>query len=456
MRLDSLTHKEIPADSILKEIGVPKGERQVIMEFLPLIPVALWAGGAAWTAYDTYQAKKAYDRGEITQAELATRVGTDVAIGIAGGVLGKAVGAGWKVGKRIFRNKKAAQAAQKQTADIPTPSNVTAPTGINTVANATTTTTKTSSKKAVQTAKPGDTIKTDKGEFLAGVDGKATTTRVNAPNASAVKDQILKIANPDSSTAAAVVSKTDDVASTVATQTAKATDDAAEIAAKRADAIAGGPDFARNYVKNRALTQMKDLPVAGQKSFVQSIEKAHPGIAKELGVDNLLAPAASTATRTVTKTTGTGLTRAQRNAISNMDDVPTSSATRNTATGTAAKKADDVAAPVASTGASVTSKTGTGLTRAQRNAISKMDDTPTVRKSTATGSATSTAAKQADDAAAAARKRADNKPKKNKKDDGKNGGAGKKRRWKGFFSNLNRGDYWDTDLSSVAQKYGSF
>lgn len=447
MRLDSLTHKEIPADSILKEIGVPKGERQVIMEFLPLIPVALWAGGAAWTAYDTYQAKKAYDNDEITGAQLAQRVGTDVAIAIAGGVLGKAIGAGWKVGKRIFRNKKAAQAAQKKTADIPTPKDVTPPTGINSVSNAATDTAKASSKKTVQTANPGDTIKTAKGEFIAGVDGKATTTRVSAPNASAIKDQILKIANPDSSTAAVVVKKTDDVASTVATQTAKATDDAAEIAAKRADAIAGGPDFARNYVKNRALTQMKDLPVAGQKSFVQSIEKAHPGIAKELGVDNLLAPAASTATRTVTKTTGTGLTRAQRNAISNMDDVP--SATKNTATGTAVKKADDVAAPVASTGASVTSKTGTGLTRAQRNAISKMDDTPKV--STATGSvATKTTAKTT---TKNTNKNVNKKNNTKKGDDGKPKGKGK---WKGFFSNLNRGDYWDTNLSGVAQKYGSF
>lgn len=446
MRLDSLTHKEIPADSILKEIGVPKGERQVIMEFLPLIPVALWAGGAAWTAYDTYQAKKAYDNDEITGAQLAQRVGTDVAIAIAGGVLGKAIGAGWKVGKRIFRNKKAAQAAQKKTADIPTPKDVTPPTGINAVSNASA---KSTSKKTVQTAKPGDTIKTDKGEFIAGVDGKATTTRVNAPNASEVKDQILKIANPDSSTAAAVVKQTDDVASTVATQTAKATDDAAEIAAKRNNALAGGDDYARNYVKNNALDRMKDLPVAGQKSFVQSIEKAHPGIAKELGVDNLLAPAASTATRTVTKTTGTGLTRAQRNAISNMDDVPTSSATKNTAKGTAAKKANDVAAPVASTGASVTSKTGTGLTRAQRNAISKMDDTPKV--STATGSvATKTTAKTTTKNT----NKNVNKKNTNKKDSNKKGGAGK--RWKGFFSNLNRGDYWDTNLSGVAQKYGSF
>jgi hypothetical protein len=444
MRLDSLTHKEVPADSILKEIGVPKGERQVIMEFLPLIPVALWAGGAAWTAYDTYQAKKAYDRGEITKAQLAQRVGTDVAIGIAGGVLGKAVGAGWKVGKRIFKSKKAAKEAQKATADIPTPKDVTVPTGINTVANATTTTAKTSSKKAVQTAKPGDTIKTDKGEFLAGVDGKATTTRVSAPNASSIKDQILKIANPDSSTAVAVVKQTDDVASTVATQTAKATDDAAEIAAKRNNAIAGGPDFARNYVRNTALDRMKDLPAAGQKSFIKSLEKSHPGIAKELGVDKILAPATSTATKTVTKTTSTGITRAQRNAISNMDNVPTSSATRNSASGTGAsvvaKTGDDVTSTVAKKVDNVTPTTSvvakTGDDVAATGAKKADNLTPT----------TSVVAKTGDDVAAATAKKAD-KP---------NAKQRAKAKMRGYFSNLNKGNYWDTDLSSVAQKYGSF
>lgn len=424
MRLDSLTHKELPADSILKEIGVPKDERQVIMEFLPLIPVALWAGGAAWTAYDTYQAKKAYDRGEITKAQLAKRVGTDVAIGIAGGVLGKAVGAGWKVGKQIFKSKKAAKEAQKATADIPTPKDVTVPTGINTVANATTTTAKTSSKKAVQTAKPGDTIKTDKGEFLAGVDGKATTTRVNAPNASEIKDQILKIANPPaSSTTAAVVSQADDVASTVATQTAKATDDAAEIAAKRADAIAGGPDFARNYVKNRAMTKMADLPVAGQKSFIQSIEKTHPGIAKELGVDKLLAPAVSQADNVATKI---------------------------------ANKVDDVAAPVTSVATKTAGKTTQTLTKTQRDAISKMDNVPEpkVKTSTATGSATSTAAKQADDAAAAARRNADNKT--NKTNNTNKPNKNKNSRLKKFMSNLRRGNYWDTDMVGAVKKYQNF
>ena len=105
MRLEHLVEKDLPADTILKEIGVPKGEREIILEFLPLIPVALWAGGAAWTAYDTYKAKKELDAGKITQAEFAARVGTDVAIGVAGGVLGKIAGKGFKVGKEIYKSK---------------------------------------------------------------------------------------------------------------------------------------------------------------------------------------------------------------------------------------------------------------------------------------------------------------------------------------------------------------
>ena len=419
MRLDSFTHKEVPADTILKEIGVPKDEREVILEFLPLIPVALWAGGAAWTAYDTYQAKKQLDAGKITQAEFAARVGTDVAIGVAGGVLGKIAGKGFKVGKEIYKSKKAARAAQKKTADIPTPKDAAIPpTGINVVANAATDTATASSKKVVQTANPGDTIKTAKGEFLAGVDGKATTTRVSAPNASAVKDQILKIANPDSSTAVAVV---------------KQTDDAAEIAAKRSAATTGGDDYARNYVRNTALDRMKDLPAAGQKSFIKSLEKAHPGIAKELGVDNLLAPAASVATKTATKTTTQGITRAQRNAISNMDNVPTSSATRNSASGT---------------GASVVAKTGDDVASA---GAKKVDNV------TPTGTAL---AKTGDDVAAAAAKKADDVKVKGKgkgdKPDKPNAKQKAKARMRGYFSNLNKGNYWDTDLTGVAQKYGSF
>jgi len=107
MRIHDLTEqKELPADAILIHMGVVKEEREVILELLPLIPLALWGAGAAWTAYDTYQNKKALDRGEITQAEFAQRVGTDVAIGVAGGVAFKAAaGVGkfaWKAGKKVF------------------------------------------------------------------------------------------------------------------------------------------------------------------------------------------------------------------------------------------------------------------------------------------------------------------------------------------------------------------
>ena len=74
-------------DGIVLEMN-NKGER-LLKEFLPLIPAAVWAGGAAWSAYDAFQAKKAYDRGEITKADLAKRIGTDAALTIIGGGLAK-------------------------------------------------------------------------------------------------------------------------------------------------------------------------------------------------------------------------------------------------------------------------------------------------------------------------------------------------------------------------------
>ena len=227
MRIANLVEKDLPADTILKERGVNKDERQVILEFLPLIPVALWAGGAAWTAYDTYQAKKQYERGEITKAELATRVGTDVAITIAGGVLGKVIGKGYKVGKKIYKSKKAAKIAQKKTADIPTPKNVEVPKGINKVSNASvgSTATTTTSKKVVQTAKPGDTITTSKGKFIAGVDGKATVTRIDSPHAAKIKQKILDLSSPSSSIATAInKTTTAPVSTAVAKTTTKAVD----------------------------------------------------------------------------------------------------------------------------------------------------------------------------------------------------------------------------------------
>ena len=91
-------------DGIVVELN--EEGQEYLTELLPLIPVAIWAGGAAWTAYDTWKAKKQYDAGEITGAEFATRVGTDAAIGIAGGVVAKGALKGakfaWKAGKKIF------------------------------------------------------------------------------------------------------------------------------------------------------------------------------------------------------------------------------------------------------------------------------------------------------------------------------------------------------------------
>ena len=67
-----------------------------LTELLPLIPLAVGAAGGAWSAYDAYKAKKAYDRGEITGAELAKQIGTDAALTVAGGGVAKAAVKGGK------------------------------------------------------------------------------------------------------------------------------------------------------------------------------------------------------------------------------------------------------------------------------------------------------------------------------------------------------------------------
>ena len=524
MRLDSLIHKDLPADAILIEIGVPKEERQVILEFLPLIPVALWAGGAAWTAYDTYQAKKQLDAGEITQAQFAARVGTDVALGVAGGVLGKAVGKGFKVGKEIYKTKKAARAAQKKTADIPTPKDAAVPPkGINVVSNATTTTAKTSSKKAVQTAKPGDTIKTDKGEFLAGVDGKATTTRVSAPNAAEIKKEILKISDTSASSAATVVTtksvsktldklagkvdpalqKAADAAKSAASQTidkakdvipkvTKTTVDKVKKIGSKTTSYSGGStdDIARNYVKTSAKSRMKDLDPIGKKAFVKSIEKSYPGIAKELNLDKLIAPAASLTNKTVNKTVKKQVTKKQRDALSNMG-TPTASLTNKTVNKTVknqlTKKQRDALSNMGAPAASLTTKgvnktvkkqltkkqrdalsnmgtpisvavtkgAGKKLTKTQRDALSGTGKYKAVNKKPSTLAPTSSAAVKA------AGKRVDDlkvKAKGNNKTantTGKTTGktASRTSRLLRALRGNNGGDYYDTDLTGVIKRH---
>ena len=105
-----------PNDIILREAMLTSKntlDSEYITEFLPLIPLALWGAGAAWTAYDAYQAKKAYDRDEISGAELTKMVGTDIAITLAAGGVAKIVGKGWKFGKKLYKSKNAAKAAEK-------------------------------------------------------------------------------------------------------------------------------------------------------------------------------------------------------------------------------------------------------------------------------------------------------------------------------------------------------
>ena len=90
-------------DGIVLEMN-NKGER-LLKEFLPLIPAAVWAGGAAWSAYDAWQAKKAYDRGEITKGDLAKRIGTDAALTIIGGGLAKGAVKATKAVAKAFKKK---------------------------------------------------------------------------------------------------------------------------------------------------------------------------------------------------------------------------------------------------------------------------------------------------------------------------------------------------------------
>lgn len=115
MRLDDL-FQPTANDIILREaILTSKAtqDREYITELLPLIPLALWGAGLAWTAYDAYQAKKLYDRGEITGADLGKMVGTDIAITLAAGGVAKVIGKGWKFGKNYYKSKKAAKAAEQ-------------------------------------------------------------------------------------------------------------------------------------------------------------------------------------------------------------------------------------------------------------------------------------------------------------------------------------------------------
>jgi len=408
---------------------------------LPLIPVALWAGGAAWTAYDTYKAKKELDAGKITQAEFAARVGTDVAIGVAGGVLGKIAGKGFKVGKEIYKSKKAAKAAQQKTADIPTPKDAAVPpTGINVVANATTTTAKTSTKKAVQTAKPGDTIKTAKGEFLAGVDGKATTTRIGAPNAAEIKKQILSVVNQAPSSSATIVTTK---------SVSKALD---KLAGKVDPALQKAADAAKS-VATKTVDKTKDVAKSVATKTVDKVKKIGSKTTSYTG--GSLAPAASVTSKAAAKQTTKKLTKSQRDALTNMP---------GSVTPVINKAVDKVVDKV------VKKK----LTKAQRDALTKMPEPkvkvkPKVKTKvktdtnvktgaavTTTGSKVATrTAKKLDDIKAKQQK-INNKNKANKNKADKNKADRKKRFAKFLGKGGAHNSYWDTNLVGAIKKYQDF
>lgn len=97
--MDNLTEDQL----IEAQVHEILDEAEQLNEFLPLIPLAIWAGGAAWTAYDVYRTAKEYNAGEITKGEVAKRIGTDVALSIAGGAIAKGLVKGSKVGYRMIK-----------------------------------------------------------------------------------------------------------------------------------------------------------------------------------------------------------------------------------------------------------------------------------------------------------------------------------------------------------------
>ena len=80
-------------------------DEEQLNEFIPLI-----IGGAALgvSAYDAYKSYKQFKSGAITKGELAKRVGTDAAIGLATGGAAKLLGKGYKAVKNAFKSKKQA------------------------------------------------------------------------------------------------------------------------------------------------------------------------------------------------------------------------------------------------------------------------------------------------------------------------------------------------------------
>ena len=117
-------------------------DEEVLKEFIPL---AIAAAGLGMTAYDAYRNYRAYKKGEISRNDLAKRIGTDAAIGLISGGVGKLASKaykGAKAGVKALRGK-----------STPTPK---ATTATPAAATATATTAKQADDVAATTAKKAD------------------------------------------------------------------------------------------------------------------------------------------------------------------------------------------------------------------------------------------------------------------------------------------------------------
>jgi len=188
-------------------------ERQRVDEIVPFVLGGLTALGIGMQGYETYKDIRDYQTGKIDKKELTRRIGTDAAIAVVGGAIGKGVaglyGAG-KAGFNVFKNAmkhkdKAKDATDTVTKTKPKP-------------DTTTQTPKGDATDAVPTTpKPGSVIQTPKGPRVAGVDGKPTVINPNTPGAkkdiAIIKQKAKKQPDTDKAGAAAsaATKKADDV-----------------------------------------------------------------------------------------------------------------------------------------------------------------------------------------------------------------------------------------------------
>lgn len=165
-------------------------ERQRVDEVVPLVIGGLTALGIGMQGYETYKDIQDYRAGRIDDKELTRRIGTDAAIAVAGGAIGKGVaglyGAG-KAGIDVFKNAMKHKDKAKDATDAVTKT----------------------------TPKPGSTIQTPKGDRVAGVDGKATAVKpTDKAGVAKIKQATKKQdgAKPGAAAASAATKKADDVA----------------------------------------------------------------------------------------------------------------------------------------------------------------------------------------------------------------------------------------------------